>query len=100
VRLFQDQSTNPNGAQLIFTSHDASLLGNSLGVRPLGRDQIWFTEKSNDGRSRLFPLSDLDPRKEESIERRYLEGRYGGVPIVSRQEFAAVAERILDESRT
>ena len=51
VRLFQDPTTNPRRAQLIFNSHDATLLGES-GTRHLGRDQIWFTEKSGDGTTR------------------------------------------------
>jgi uncharacterized protein len=94
VRLFQDPETNPHGAQLVFNSHDASLLGDSTGERLLGRDQIWFTEKHPDGSTHLYPLTDLDPRKEEAVGRRYLDGRYGATPILSRGEFAAVADMI------
>ena len=89
VRLFQDSTSNPRRAQIIFNSHDASLLGGAVGERLLGRDQVWFTEKHEDGTTRLYPLSDLDPRKEEAIGRRYLEGRYGATPILSTPEFAA-----------
>ncbi len=89
VRLFQDPATNPHHAQLIFNSHDAALLGEPGVASPLGRDQVWFVEKSNDGGSRLYGLSDLAPRKEEAIGRRYLAGRYGAVPILSRQQLAA-----------
>jgi hypothetical protein len=94
VRLFQDPTTNPRRAQLIFNSHDVSLLGDAVGDRLLGRDQIWFTEKRNDGTTRLYPLSDMEPRKQEAIGKRYLDGRYGATPILSHQEFAAVAELI------
>lgn len=94
VRLFQDSDTNPFRAQLIFNSHDPTLLGDCAGDRPLGRDQVWFTEKDADGGSRLYPLSDLDPRKEEAVAKRYLAGRYGAKPIVSHQEFAAAVEMI------
>ncbi len=94
VRLFQDSSTNPFRAQLIFNSHDPTLLGDSAGDRPLGRDQVWFTEKDADGASRLYPLSDLDPRKEEAVAKRYLAGRYGAKPIISHQEFAAAVGMI------
>jgi uncharacterized protein len=94
VRLFQDPDTNPRHAQLIFNSHDATLLGDSVGDRLLGRDQVWFTEKRDDGSTRLYPLSDLDPRKEEAIGRRYLAGRYGATPILSEQQFDATAESI------
>ena len=93
VRLFQDQETNPRRAQLVFNAHDATLLGDS-NDRLLGRDQIWFTEKLADGSTRLYALADLDPRKEEAVGRRYLAGRYGATPILSRQEFDAAAELI------
>lgn len=94
VRLFQDPATNPRRAQLLFNSHDATLLGDSTGDRLLGRDQVWFTEKRADGSTNLYALADLDPRKEEAVGRRYLAGRYGATPILSRQEFEAAAELI------
>ena len=98
VRLFQDPGTNPRGAQLIFNSHEASLLGDSGGERVLGRDQVWFTEKGHDGASRLYPLSDLSPRSDEAIGRRYLAGRYGATPILTTEEFAEVALNAAGES--
>jgi uncharacterized protein len=94
VRLFQSPITNPRRAQLVFNSHDASLLGDAVSDRLLGRDQIWFTEKRHDGSTRLYPLVDLEPRKQEAISKRYLAGRYGGTPIVSSGEFAAAAALI------
>ncbi|MEV4568618.1 ATP-binding protein [Nonomuraea sp. NPDC049419] len=94
IGLFQDPEANPKGAQLIFSSHAPSLLGNATRRRSLGRDQIWFTEKLADGRSRLYPLSDLSPRQEEAIGKRYLSGRYGATPIVSHEEFVEVARLI------
>jgi hypothetical protein len=94
VSLFQDHRTNPRRAQLIFNSHDPTVLGDSNEDRLLGRDQIWFTEKGMDGRSRLYPLTDFSPRKNEAIERRYLRGRYGATPVFSQQEF----ERIILET--
>ncbi len=100
VSLFQNASTNPRRAQLIFNSHDTTLLGDSAAERItgkganrlLGRDQVWFTEKANDGATRLYPLTDLDPRKDEAVERRYLAGRYGATPIVSRPRMSATVE--------
>ncbi len=100
LRLFQDPATNPRRAQLIFNSHDASLLGDSTGDRPLGRDQVWFTEKRRDGSTRLYALADLDPRREEAVGRRYLSGRYGATPILSSQEFHAAAELITSGDRS
>ncbi len=88
VRLYQDAESNPNGAQLICNTHDPALLGDSGKDRVLGRDQVWFTEKSSEGASRLYPLIDYSPRNGESVERRYRHGRYGAVPLVIRSEFA------------
>ena len=94
IKLFQDPQTNPHRAQLIFNSHDTTMLGDSSDDRLLGRDQTWFTEKRSDGSTRLYPLIDLDPRKNEAIGRRYLDGRYGATPILSRHEFDRVGELI------
>lgn len=94
IRLFQSKDINPHGAQLVFTTHDASLLGTSFGEELLRRDQIWFVEKDSDGASRLYPLSDFHPRKEgENRERRYLAGSYGAVPVLSEADFAAAVTR-------
>src|ERR1022692_2164695 len=100
IRLFQDPESNPRRAQLVFNSHDATILGDSSGDRIIGRDQIWFTEKRTDGSTRLYPLADLDPRKEEAIGRRYLAGRYGATPILSRQEFDAYAKFVTSGDRS
>lgn len=88
VRLFHSAETNPNGAQLIFTSHDSSLLGTMIGDQILHRDEIWFVEKVKDGSSALYPLTDFKPREGQNIERRYLGGSYGAVPVLDPQDFA------------
>ncbi len=97
VRLFQEPHTNPRRAQLIFNSHDTTILSQVDGERLVGRDQTWFTEKLDDGSTRLYPLTDLAPRKHEAIDRRYLAGRYGAVPILSRQQFDRVGELIASD---
>lgn len=66
------------GAQLIFTTHNPLLLDQTL----LRRDQIWFTEKDQEGATRLYPLTDFKPRKDESLVKGYLAGRYGGIPFI------------------
>jgi len=95
VALFQDPYTNPNSAQLVFNAHDVSVLGDSER-RSLGRDQIWFTEKDQDGTTRLYPLSDFRPRRDEALERRYLQGRFGGVPMLNTGEFLRAIHPDLD----
>lgn len=94
IRLFQDSDTNPRQAQLVFNSHDTTLLGDTTKKPLLGRDQVWFSEKRQDGSSRLYALSELNPRKQEAIGSRYLSGRYGATPILSHQEFSAAARSI------
>jgi len=68
-------------AQLIFTTHDPLLLDSGV----LRRDQIWFTERGQDGRTCLYPLSDFKPRNDELLMRGYLSGRYGALPLVERE---------------
>jgi AAA15 family ATPase/GTPase len=82
IRMFNNKETNPNNAQLIFTTHDTNLLGTSFGSQVLRRDQVWLTEKNDAGATILYPLTDYKPRKSENIERGYLQGRYGSVPFI------------------
>jgi hypothetical protein len=78
VEIFNSESLNPKGAQVIFTTHNTGLLEREI----LRRDQIWFTEKNEDGASSLYPLSDFKPRKEQNIAAGYLHGRFGAVPFL------------------
>ena len=79
VGMFHDPVLNPHGAQLVFSTHDTSLLDHTL----FRRDQVWFAEKDGTQGTRIFPLSDFSPRKHEAWERGYLMGRYGAVPMFS-----------------
>ena len=79
VMLFNSETYNPNGAQLIFTSHNTNLL--DLDV--LRRDQIWFTEKDEKCvATDLFSLYDFSVRKDAKVEKGYLIGRYGAIPFI------------------
>ena len=93
ISLFQDEKQNPHGAQLIFTSHDATLLGRIRGEEVLRRDHIWFVEKDAQGRATLYPLSDFKPRGDDNRARRYLTGRYGAVPDVDDELFLMALHR-------
>ena len=73
-------------AQLIFTTHDTTLLSQKL----LRRDQVWFMEKDNKSATHLYSLSDFSPRENEAIERGYLNGRYGGIPFLKDLDFYGV----------
>ena len=74
--LFCARQTNPNGAQLIATTHNTNLLAASN----LRRDQVWFAEKARDGATRTYPLTDIRTRKGDNLERGYLQRRYGAAP--------------------
>ena len=84
VQLFRNRSTNPNGAQLICTTHDTNL----LDLAYLRRDQIWFTEKDRTESSDLYSLVEFKDgrgvkvRNDRSIEKDYIEGRYGAIPFL------------------
>ncbi|MGH3281505.1 MAG: AAA family ATPase [Trebonia sp.] len=77
LELFQDPETNPHGAQLIFTTHDTSLLNH------LNRDEVWLTQKGDDGATTLTALAEYGGdkvRRPPNLERAYLQGRSGAVP--------------------
>lgn len=83
VYIFQSKRSNPNNAQILFTTHDISLLGNFGGLGyALDRDQIWFTEKDANGATSLYPLTDFDPRRDANTEKMYIGGRFGAVPLI------------------
>jgi uncharacterized protein len=80
VQHFQDPAKNPQGAQLLFNTHESTLLGNLLtDPPPLRRDQVWLTEKDREGATHLYPLTDFKPRPTENLQRGYLQGRYGAM---------------------
>jgi hypothetical protein len=76
IGLFHDPEFNTKGAQLIFATHDTSLLSASM----FRRDQIWFTDKDEEGSTDLYSLHDFHPRQGEAIERGYLMGKYKAIP--------------------
>lgn len=78
IALFNSTKTNPKNAQLIFATHDTNLLTHKL----FRRDQIWFVEKNIYGVSEIFSLIDFGARKDTSLEKNYLEGKFGGVPHI------------------
>jgi hypothetical protein len=78
VGMFHDPRVNTRNAQLIFDTHDTTLLDPAL----FRRDQIWFLEKDPAGASHLYPLLDFSPRKDEALAKGYLRGRYGAIPVL------------------
>lgn len=79
VELFHNPEINTKNAQLVFTTHETSILNQDV----FRRDQIWFCEKDKKQATNLYPLTDFSPRKgRENLELAYLSGRYGALPFV------------------
>ena len=82
ISMFCDQEINTKNAQIIFTSHDPTIVGNAF----LERDQIWIVTK--EGSTSGTNLSQLRKYKGSHIKnfvRDYLAGGFGGVPEIGGQ---------------
>ncbi len=66
-------------SQLIFTTHESSLLDLEL----LRRDEIWFTEKNKEGETRMYSLEEFKPRHDTELRKAYLMGRFGAIPFIA-----------------
>ncbi len=79
VEMFNVPSINKGRAQLIFTTHDTSILKSNI----LKRDEIWFVEKNEEGCSEVYPLTEFKAIREGfNYEKGYLEGRFGAIPYL------------------
>jgi uncharacterized protein len=92
IELFHDPTTNVHDAQLIFNTHDTTLLDNDL----FRRDQVWFCEKDPSGAAHVYSLWDFSPRRDESLGKGYLQGRYGALPFVG--DTMSLSESIAQDS--
>lgn len=83
VAKFQSKSSNPKGAQIIFTTHNTELMNMEL----LRKDQIYFADKEREsGASELYSISDFATKTTENIRKGYLLGKYGATPDVEIEE--------------
>ena len=94
INLFHNSETNIGNGQLIYSTHDTV----NLNKDTFRRDEIWFTEKNNDGISELYSLSDYilpnddenkttkKVRNDATYNKDYLTGRYGAIPILEEFE--------------
>lgn len=83
LKMIHSSKFNKENGQLIFSTHDTSILDSDI----LRRDQIWFMEKNKTKATRLYPLTDFHPRKKEALEKGYLQGRYGALPYIGEVKF-------------
>lgn len=82
INLFNSQKFNPNGAQIVFSSH------NTLPLKKLlRRDQMVFFEKDIFGVSSIESLYAKAPkvRNDASFDKDYLLGKYGAIPKINTQ---------------
>ena len=80
IKLFNSKENNPNNAQLIFATHDSTLLDSEL----FRRDQICFVEKEYEGNTLLYKLSDFKGvRQNIPIDKWYLSGRFKAIPVTT-----------------
>jgi AAA15 family ATPase/GTPase len=83
VAKFQSKNSNPNGAQIVFTTHNTELMNLEL----LRKDQLYFVDKRDkDGASELYTISEFATRTTENIRKGYLVGKYGATPDVEIEE--------------
>lgn len=94
ISIFNSKTKNPKNAQLVFTTHDVSLLNASIldDEKLLRRDQIYFTNKDKYGATELFSLADISERKGVDFTKRYIEGRYGALPYIAEFEDLKLSE--------
>lgn len=83
VMLFLSEKINKLGAQLVFTTHDISLMEKDF----LRRDQIWLAEKNDEGITDLFSLQDFDGLREDTpFDKWYMAGKFGALPDIKSLE--------------
>ena len=90
VQLFQYYKKD-KFAQLIFSTHDTSLLDSDL----FRRDQVWFTQLNQDRATDLYSLVEIkNVRKSENLKKGYVSGKYGAIPMLNRKFFQELEEGI------
>jgi len=77
---FLSDSNSNLASQLVVTTHEIHLLNLDL----LRRDEIWFTQKHDNGTTSLYSLEEYQPRFDKDIRKGYLAGRFGGVPDIAK----------------
>ena len=84
IRLFNNPVSNPHNAQLIFATHEVTLLDKDI----FRKDQIWFTEKNKFGQTELFCANEVEGlRDDTNFELWYRTGKFGGTPNIKEVEF-------------
>ncbi len=85
IELF-DQMHPEQKIQLVFTTHEASIMDQEL----FRRDEIWFVERDKDNNSNIYSLDRFKERYDKKLSKAYLEGRYGAIPVFTSFGFKEV----------
>lgn len=91
ISLFNHPRSNPYNSQLIFVTHETTLLDNNFR-----KDQIWITSKDKYGSSKLYSVHDLDIdglRDEIPFDKWYMNGKFGGLPKIREKDI--IFERVI-----
>jgi AAA15 family ATPase/GTPase len=92
IELFHNPKVNVNNSQLIFSTHETSLLDKKI----FRKDQIWFSEKNKSGETDFFSLKDFKDlnnlRADIPFDKWYRAGKFGAVPNIRKFEFIAEYE--------
>lgn len=81
IKRFFEYKKNNSKTQLIVTTHESRLLDFNL----LRRDEIWFVNKENSGDSKIHSLEDFNPRFDLKIDKAYMDGQFGGIPLFAKK---------------
>jgi uncharacterized protein len=86
ISLFNHPKSNPYNAQLIFATHETTLLDRNN----FRKDQIWITSKDKFGCTKLYSVYDLDVeglRDDVPFDKWYMSGKFGGLPRIKELDF-------------
>lgn len=72
-----------SASQLIVTTHDSNI----MDLDYVRQDEIWFIERQADHSSKLYSLNQFRERFDKKVEKEYLLGRYGAIPIFRQSAF-------------
>ena len=82
LKLFMEVHKNDR-TQLIFTTHEDTIMNQEL----FRRDEIWFVERDNSNSSKIYSLDRFEERYDKKLNKAYLEGRYGAIPVFKQFTF-------------
>lgn len=97
IELFLRLNTNPNNAQLLFTTNESTIMSQDF----FRRDEIWFTKLDSNQMTEVYPLTDFKPLKGSSKERlevKYLKGKYGALPHVDFSLIESIQKEGIDDN--